>query len=180
MSTGLLEKSAIDTYFVKRDIVQIGAVVLNNPKYAHNVGQALRACVDYAAPELWCSGQRILDAVTLLDRIPREERMRNYRDVALVTDMDPMKKLPSHAVPVIVELVPGAENLFEFQHPENAVYIFGPEDGSVEPRWRSLGHRYVKIDTMHCLNLATAIGTVLYDRDQKNHLEKMGVLKWDR
>lgn len=70
-----------------------------------------------------------------------------------------------------VELLSGSENLFEFEHPPNAVYVFGPEDGSIPGHWRAKCHRRVFIPTNHCLNLSVAIGTLLYDRKIKQYLE---------
>ena len=35
------------------------------------------------------------------------------------------------AVPVAVELRRNAESLIDFVHPEHALYVFGPEDGSL-------------------------------------------------
>jgi hypothetical protein len=33
--------------------------------------------------------------------------------------------------------------------------------------WLTRCHRFVRIPTRHCLNLACAVGTVLYDRESK-------------
>jgi tRNA(Leu) C34 or U34 (ribose-2'-O)-methylase TrmL len=58
-----------------------------------------------------------------------------------------------------------ATPLKDFAHPENATYIFGPEDGNV-PRWiREAAKRFIRIPTRECLNLATTVALVLYDRD---------------
>ena len=59
-----------------------------------------------------------------------------------------------------------AENLVDFEHPERAVYIFGPEDGEVSKGVRSVCHRFVCIPTLNDgpLNLAAAVNVVLYDR----------------
>jgi hypothetical protein len=35
--------------------------------------------------------------------------------------------------PVAVELRPDAESLVTFEHPEEALYVFGPEDGGTRP-----------------------------------------------
>jgi tRNA(Leu) C34 or U34 (ribose-2'-O)-methylase TrmL len=65
-----------------------------------------------------------------------------------------------------------AERLDEFVHPENAVYVFGPEDGGVPKGARHVCHRFVCIPTLNDgpLNLAAAVNVVLYDR-----LAKRGV-----
>jgi tRNA(Leu) C34 or U34 (ribose-2'-O)-methylase TrmL len=69
-------------------------------------------------------------------------------------------------VPVCVEVGENAESLDEFVHPERAVYIFGPEDGSVPKGVRTICHRFVRIPTATRtpLNLAAAVNVTLYDR----------------
>jgi hypothetical protein len=64
-------------------------------------------------------------------RLPREERMRGYRDVELVQHDRPLDLFPSDVVPVAVEVRARSERLDRFVHPARAVYIFGPEDGSI-------------------------------------------------
>jgi tRNA(Leu) C34 or U34 (ribose-2'-O)-methylase TrmL len=62
---------------------------------------------------------------------------------------------------------PNSESLIEFEHPSDAVYVFGPEDGSLDRAVLGQCHRFVTIPTRHCTNLAAAIYTVLYDRHAK-------------
>ena len=68
-----------------------------------------------------------------LERLPREERMKGYKDVAWTHDEvdKPFKFFKSDVTPVCVELLENSEPLTTFQHPDNAVYVFGPEDGGV-------------------------------------------------
>jgi tRNA(Leu) C34 or U34 (ribose-2'-O)-methylase TrmL len=73
----------------------------------------------------------------------------------------------SHPIPVAVEVREGAEPLHSFVHPEDAVYVFGPEDGSISPAILVRCHRVIVIPVRHCLNLATAVATVLWDRHVK-------------
>ena len=141
-----------------------------NPKFPHNVGAALRACSCWGINQLWWTGQRVSLELEKGQRLPREERMKGYRDVALFNDDRPFDRLTDQGftpVPVAVELLPSAENLANFQHPYHAVYVFGPEDGSIPQVIRRLCHRFVFIPTHHCLNLAAALNVVLYDRSMK-------------
>jgi tRNA C32,U32 (ribose-2'-O)-methylase TrmJ len=76
-----------------------------------------------------------------------------------------------------VELRPGSEMLPEFVHPDwcdglmrghqKPVYVFGPEDGSLPGHILKRCHRFVCIPSFECLNLSTAVATVLYDRMTK-------------
>lgn len=73
----------------------------------------------------------------------------------------------SDAVPVAVELRRNGESLIRFEHPERALYVFGPEDGSLGRAVLARCHRFLVIPTRHCTNLSAAVYTVLYDRHAK-------------
>jgi len=140
------------------------AVVLCNPKFPRNVGAVVRAASCYGVNQVWFTGDRFrLDEG---ERLPREERMRGYRHVELFQYDYPLD-LFEDATPVAVEVRPGCESLPLFTHPERAVYVFGPEDGSIASSLIRCCHRFVAIPTRHCLNLSMAVGTVLYDRQLK-------------
>jgi tRNA(Leu) C34 or U34 (ribose-2'-O)-methylase TrmL len=147
------------------------AVALIDPKYPHNVGAALRACSCWGLRQLWWTGDRVTQQVPRGERLPREERMKGYRAVELIRDDRVFDRFAAGGVtPVAVELRPAAESLVEFEHPADALYVFGPEDGSLPKPVRLLCHRFVVIPTHHCLNLAAAVNVVLYDRRLKRHL----------
>jgi tRNA(Leu) C34 or U34 (ribose-2'-O)-methylase TrmL len=144
------------------------AVALIDPKYPHNVGAALRACSCWGIGQLWWTGRRVTLDVPRGQRLPREERMKGYRAVELHHEDRVFDCLGAGPVtPVAVELRPLAESLVSFEHPEQALYVFGPEDGSLPKPVRLLCHRFVVIPTHHCLNLAAAVNVVLYDRRLK-------------
>ncbi|MCI4663374.1 MAG: hypothetical protein MRY74_01510 [Neomegalonema sp.] len=142
------------------------AILLDNPKYPRNVGAAVRTCAAYGVRDLLYTGERMGETLTELTRLPREERMRGYQSVRWRRSTRPFAELPTLA-PVAVEVRPGSEMLPEFEHPENALYVFGPEDGSINGALLHHCHRFVAIPTRHCLNLAMAVATVLYDRQAK-------------
>jgi len=142
------------------------AIGLVDPKFPHNVGAAVRAASCYGISQVWFSGDRVRLDASKGYRLPREERMRGYKDVTLRKD-DRFFDVFSDAVPVAVELRRNAESLIEFEHPDNALYVFGPEDGSLDRAALAQCHRFVVIPTRHCTNLAAAVYTVLYDRHAK-------------
>lgn len=138
------------------------AVALDNPKYPHNVGAAIRgiSCFTDGGDLVW-TGNRVVPET--MDRIPREERMKDYANVSWRRCEKPTVEFPDYT-PVVVELVPGAQILPFFQHPENALYIFGPEDGSVSAGIRNAAHAFVQIPSKHCMNLSVAVNQILLHR----------------
>ena len=138
------------------------AVVLINPKSAHNVGKALRAASIFGAKSLVWTGTRV--DLSQYERLPREERMKGYASVEFRVDDRPFDLFPE------TELLETAECLTTFSHPSNPVYVFGPEDGSVPPVIRRHCHKFVYIPAYHCLNLSAAVDVVLYDRMAKRQL----------
>lgn len=151
-------------------------VVLIDPKFPHNVGQSLRACSIFGAKSLFWTGERVPpeDKWPEGSRLPREERMKAYANV--IFEHVPGKVMPfvaesaiEHhgAVPVAVEFKDTAESLVDFVHPENALYVFGPEDGTLGVSTLSWCHRFVRVPTQECMNLSAAVNVVLYDRIAK-------------
>jgi tRNA(Leu) C34 or U34 (ribose-2'-O)-methylase TrmL len=147
------------------------SVILINPKYPHNVGAALRACSCFDFKQLWWTGDRVTIDPVKGERLPREERMKGYKDVAMCPCERPLDQFPCSVVPVAVEVRPQSEPLTLFEHPELAVYLFGPEDGSIPKSWLGFCHRFVHIPSDHCLNLATAVAVVLAHRRMSRQLE---------
>lgn len=74
---------------------------------------------------------------------------------------------PSGCRIIAVELCDGACNLVDYAHPEQAVYLLGPEDGSLSPDILAECHSRLVIPGSHCYNLAVAGSIVMYDRVAK-------------
>ena len=144
-------------------IPQYPAIVLENPKFPRNASAIIRLASCFGIKQVWYTGQRMEDFLTGMKRLPREERMKGYQDVEFIGCDYPFNYMVD-CEPVAVELLPGATPLTYFTHPENAVYIFGPEDGTISKGLRSLSHHFVIIPSRHCLNLATAVSAVLTHR----------------
>ena len=64
---------------VRKPVFTLPGVVLSNPKYAHNVASAIRACSCFGITTMLWTGKRV--DPTTMDRLPREERMKGYKDV---------------------------------------------------------------------------------------------------
>lgn len=136
-------------------------VVLMNPKFPHNVGGTIRGCSCFPIESLVWTGLRV-DA-SKYRRLPREERMRGYKNVVFSNNPRPFY-LFEDFTPVCVEVFEQSEPLTTFEHPENAIYVFGPEDGGVLQVIRRLCHRFAHIPAHFCLNLGAAVKVLLAHR----------------
>lgn len=140
------------------------AVGLDNPKSPVNVGGALRAAGCFGAAMVAMSGHRFTRAPT--------DVQKQWRLTPVVQTDDLHSIIPFDCVPVAVDLVDGAQSLFDYKHPERAFYVFGAEDATLGKRVLSWCRDvvYVPMDT-GCLNLAMAVNVVLYDRAMKQRRE---------
>ncbi len=142
------------------------AVALVNPKYPHNVAGVLRSCSAFGVRQLWITGERAIEDWEARGRLPREERMRAYGDVEVCLGDYFFNAFSRDVTPVAVEVRENAEPLATFQHPENALYVYGPEDGSLSRVHLQHCHRFIVIPTRgrRCLNLSVAVAMVLGHR----------------
>lgn len=155
---------------VSKKAVKAGAspaIALLDPKYRRNLGEAIRAASCFGLKQVWYTGNRI--EIAPGERLPREERMKGYAEVDLIQYDYFFEQFPKDVVPVAVEIMPGAELLPQFEHPEKALYVFGSEDKGIPSHIKKLCHKFVTIPTRHPLNLYTSIAITLYDRQCKNH-----------
>ena len=146
------------------------SLVLINPKFSHNVSMAVRLASCYGFEQVWFTGDRVAVDLANRKRMPREERMKGYREVDIINYERPFDFFSKGATPVAVEVRENSVPLPLFEHPENPVYVFGQEDGSIPKSVLHLCHQFIIIPTRHCMNLATAVATVLYDRQYKQYL----------
>src|SRR5262249_15857408 len=94
------------------------AVILINPKYPHNVGAALRACSCFGLKQLWWTGARVSIDPVKGERLPREERMKGYQEVAMCPydhPLDCFDEDAAGAVPVAIEVRKNSEPLTTFE-----------------------------------------------------------------
>lgn len=136
------------------------AILLDRPKFARNLSSVVRLAAAFGFSQVCYSGSRVDDELSNAKRLPREERMRYSGSVELINTDYPFDLY--HSVPVIgVDLLEGAIPMPDLQLPEVAVFVFGPEDGSICKAWRHHCHYITYIPTKHCLNLATAVSATL-------------------
>jgi len=148
-------------------------IALHNPKTPSNVGAVMRAAGCYQADAVRYSGER-------LDRAMKfQTDTNNVKNKVPLTHVDELlDKVPNDVKVVCIELVEGATTLSEFEHPQQAMYVFGPEDGSIPQYMIDQADAAVYIPTIGCMNLAATVNVVLYDRlskmdDRIDHKERI-------
>ncbi|MHA2740771.1 RNA methyltransferase [Vibrio harveyi] len=135
---------------------------LYNPKSPTNVGAVLRAAGCYDAEQVRYNGTRYSRAVKF-----QTDTQNSQERIQLVEMEDLTANVADDVEIVCVELVVGATALPHFTHPDNAIYVFGPEDGSLPQEMVDKAHHVVYVPTHGCMNLAATVNVVLYDRMAK-------------
>lgn len=136
---------------------------LYNPKGPENVGSIMRAAGCYGVNTVFYTGKRYERAVEF-----RTDTKQVHLQLPLIGVEDLQQVIPFGCVPVAIEVHPDAKPLTEYQHPERAFYVFGPEDGSLRKNVTSWCKDIVYIPTHGCMNLAATVNVVLYDRMLKS------------
>jgi tRNA(Leu) C34 or U34 (ribose-2'-O)-methylase TrmL len=154
-------------------------ILLIDPKYPHNDAGVLRAAAILGAERVRWTGARVPPVRShggpKHTSLPREERLKDYQRVDLAWLPEPAPNVVDAIAstfdytPVAIEVRKNAEALPEFVHPARALYVFGPEDGTLGRGVLSRCHRFVCIPSQirSPLNLAAAVNVVLYDRAAK-------------
>lgn len=149
---------------MKKSNVSIGLI---NPKNPENVGSVLRAAGNFRVDSVFYTGQRYPRALMRNTDIQDTGRKAGQKipisEISCIIDDAP------HDLKIVcVELVENAVALPAFQHPDNAFYVFGPEDGTINQDVIDRADAVVYIPTVGCMNLAATVNVVLYDRLAKS------------
>jgi len=147
---------------MKNTHVSIG---LTNPQSPTNVGVVMRAAGCYQVDSVFYTGRRYAKAAKF------HTDTHNSSSKIPLTGVDSLLEVlegDDEAKVVCVELVEGATPLPEFVHPDKAIYIFGPEDGTIEQKVVDKAHAVVYVPTVGCMNLAATVNVLLYDRLAKS------------
>ena len=140
---------------------------LCNPKSPENVASVMRAAGNYRVDSVLYTGERYPRALKLNPDLPRLSR--KVSEHIPLTQVDNLVAAASSDMKVVcVELAENAIVLPEFEHPQHALYIFGPEDGTIEQKLIDQADAVVYIPTLGCMNLAATVNVVLYDRLAKS------------
>ena len=144
----------------KESVVSIG---LSNPKSPENVSSVMRAAGNFRVDSVFYTGQRYPRAVRLNPDTPNMSRNVSLSvPISGVTCL--IDDVPDNIKIVCVEFAENAIPLPEYQHPDNAFYIFGPEDGTISQDVIDKADAVIYVPTIGCMNLAATVNVVLYDR----------------
>lgn len=139
------------------------SIALVDPKVPVNVGSTLRAAYVYGASQVVIAGDR--GAISLRRTLNHGSNTpKGHLHIPTILCDDPLKHRPHGCQLVVVDLIEGATPLPSFRHPEQAMYLFGPEDGTIGKRFTEHAQHVVYIPTRNCMNLAATVNVVLYDR----------------
>ncbi|MGY3941807.1 RNA methyltransferase [Aeromonas tecta] len=134
-------------------------VGLVNPKSPENVGAVMRAAGCYGVDEVYYTGSRF----ELARRFATDTKQMVEKIPLLGVD-ELLDFVPAGCTPVLVDLIEGATSLPDYVHPERAFYIFGPEDGTLDPASFKAVKEVIYVPTRGCMNLAASVNVILYDR----------------
>jgi len=158
-------------------------VGLTNPKSPSNVGAVMRAAGCYSVEQVFYTGQRYANAAKFngskRNASKHNTDTKNAREKIPLKGVDDFESLehlrtclPPNTKIVCVDLVEGAIPLPHFQHPDQALYIFGPEDGTISQTVINNADSVVYVPTVGCMNLAASVNVLLYDRLAKSLVNK--------
>lgn len=143
------------------------SIGLINPKSPDNVSSVMRAAGNFRVDSVFYTGKRYPRA---LMRNPAITDMRRKvgQTIPLV-EVDSLFDVTAPAMKLVcIEFAENAIPLTEYQHPDNAFYIFGPEDGTVSQDVIDRVDAVVYVPTINSMNLAATVNVVLYDRLAKS------------
>lgn len=136
---------------------------LTNPKSPSNVGSVMRAAGCYQVDAVIYTGERYAKAAKF-----NTDTKSSSDSIPLTGVQSLVDEIPSEVKVICVDLVEGATPLPEFNHPEKAHYIFGPEDGTISQEVIDRADAVVYVPTIGCMNLAASVNVLLYDRLAKS------------
>ena len=132
------------------------------PKTLINLGSLWRSAYCLGADFIFTIGDRYHRQAS--DTVAATKHVPYWR----FTDFEDFHAhIPFDCQLVGVEICREARPLESFIHPERAIYLLGPEDGSLPTVIAAECQHLVQFTSRYCLNVAAAGSIVLYDRQLK-------------
>lgn len=129
------------------------------PKTSHNWGTLLRTANLMGADFIATIGKRYKHQAGDTLKTTRHIPMYHYESFE-----EFYKHLPYGCQLIGVELTPDAQNLKDFNHPEQACYLLGAEDIGLPEQVMEKCHKIVKLEGRFSMNVAVAGSIILYHR----------------
>ena len=126
----------------------LAALALHRPSRPENIGGAMRAADVYG-----------VELVVLGGGLLPPEPLGHPTDTA-----NAWTRIPVVFAEHVLDALPEATPLPEFEHPHSAAYVFGPENGALDEALLARCPHVVSIPGHECSNLAAAVNVVLYAR----------------
>ena len=133
----------------------------------------MRAAGNYRVDNVFYTGKRYPRALMRNPGIVDMSRKVGQSIPLSETDSLFDVKLPQMKL-VCVELAVDAVALPVYQHPQDAFYVFGPEDGTLSQDVIDQADEVVYVPTVGCMNLSATVNVLLYDRLSKSELARGG------
>lgn len=149
---------------MKKTSSRIGLI---NPKSPHNVSSIMRTAGNFSVDSVFYTGKRYPRALMRNPGLPDMHR-KVGQAIPLLEVSSMLEAVTENMKLVCIEFAENAISLPDYQHPENALYMFGPEDGSLTQELINAADDVVYIPTIKSMNLAATVNVVLYDRLAKS------------
>lgn len=137
-------------------------VAVWHPKTGVNIGTLWRSAAILDAAFIATIGKRYPPQASDTIKAPRHTPLWHFDSV-----QDFWEHMPWGCLTVAVEIHKRSKPLPQLVHPERAIYVLGPEDGSLPDEITNRAHVVTQIPGAYCYNLAVAGSIVLYDRIAK-------------
>jgi tRNA G18 (ribose-2'-O)-methylase SpoU len=135
---------------------------IERSKTEANVGTLWRSAFSLGASFIFTIGKRYPRQSTDVTEAWRHIPLLEFVDVS-----DFAAHRPYDCQVVGVEIADTAVALETFAHPQRAIYLLGPEDGSLSAAALAVCQAVVVFESRYCLNVAAAGTVVMYDRQTK-------------
>ncbi len=143
-----------------RGYFSIGSI---HSKTEHNIGTLMRSAYNFGAAQIFTIGRRY--------KPQNSDTTQSWRHIPLYNYLnfdEFYNHIPYNCQLIAVELDTDAKPIKYFSHPERAIYLLGPEDGSIPRKILERCHCIIQLPGKFCMNVAAAGSCVMFDRINKS------------
>jgi len=127
----------------------------------------MRSAGNFGVDSVFYTGKRYPRALMRNPGLP--DMHRKVGQTITLSEVDNIFDVAASTMKLVcVEFAEDAVALPKFEHPDNAFYIFGPEDGTMSQAMIDRADAVIYVPTINSMNLAATVNVVLYDRLAKS------------